>query len=71
MAEELPDLMTAVQVSVATGISVSTLHHYAARRGMGQMAWGPPHVQLGPRCRRWSRSDVVAWLDTCRVGDVR
>lgn len=71
MGECLPELMTAPQVSEATGIPVSTLHEYALRRGLGLPTSGPPHVQLGPRRRRWLRSDVVAWIEACRVGDFR
>ncbi|MBN7424564.1 DNA-binding protein [Mycobacteroides abscessus subsp. massiliense] len=51
--------------------SVSTLHEYAQRRELGLPSYGPPHVQLGPRRRRWLRRDVLAWIEACRVSGQR
>jgi predicted DNA-binding transcriptional regulator AlpA len=60
-------LLTARQVSELTTLAVSTLHDYAARREAGLPSQGPPHVRLSPRCRRWARGDVLAWIEACRV----
>jgi predicted DNA-binding transcriptional regulator AlpA len=64
------DLLTADQVAAITGIAASSLHLYAARReaGLSPVA-GPPHVRLGPRKRRWLRTDVLAWIESCRITD--
>jgi predicted DNA-binding transcriptional regulator AlpA len=61
------DLLNASQVSVLTGIPVSTLHEYAVRVEAGLPALGPVHVRIGPRRRRWLRRDVAAWTQERRV----
>jgi predicted DNA-binding transcriptional regulator AlpA len=61
------DLLNASQVSVLTGIPVSTLHEYAMRVEAGLPALGPVHVRLGPRRRRWLHRDVTAWIQERRV----
>lgn len=66
-----PELLSASQVSALTGVPVSTLHAYAQRREVGMSPDGPPHVKLGPRRRRWLRTDVLAWINSCRVGPTR
>ncbi|AMU64500.1 helix-turn-helix transcriptional regulator [Mycobacteroides abscessus] len=63
--------LTAQEVSVMVPYSVSTLHEYAQRRELGLPSYGPPHVQLGPRRRRWLRRDVLAWIEACRVSGQR
>jgi predicted DNA-binding transcriptional regulator AlpA len=61
------NLLNASQVSVLTGIPVSTLHEYAVRVEAGLPALGPVHVRLGPRRRRWLHRDVTAWIQERRV----
>ena len=63
----IPDLMTAAEVCAITGLAISTLHDYAVRREAGLPPQGPPHVRLGPRRRRWMRSDVIDWLQASRI----
>lgn len=65
------EFLTAHQVSVLVPYSVSTLHEYAQRRELGLPSYGPQHVQLGPRRRRWLRRDVLAWIEACRVSGQR
>lgn len=65
------EFLTAQQVSVLVPYSISTLHEYAQRRELGLPSYGPPHVQLGPRRRRWLRRDVVAWIEGCHVSGQR
>ncbi|ORB34316.1 helix-turn-helix domain-containing protein [Mycobacterium paraseoulense] len=55
MDEEL----TAGEVSRMTGIPVSTLHDWAAKRERGIESPGPHHCKLSSRHRRWMRADVV------------
>src|SRR5699024_4331656 len=66
VADSHPELLSAWEVSALTGVPVSTLHAYAQRRELGMPPDGPPHVKLGPRRRRWLRTDVLAWIDSCR-----
>lgn len=66
-ASSVPDLMTAAEVCAVTGLAISTLHEYAVRREAGLPPQGPPHVRLGPRRRRWIRSDVINWLLASRI----
>lgn len=68
MESDRCDLLTAGQASLLTGIPASTLHDYAVRLEAGGPQQGPPHVALGPRRRRWVRSDVLEWLEARRVG---
>lgn len=67
-ADNHPRLLFACEVSALTGIPVSTLHAYAQQRELGMPPEGPPHLKLGPRRRRWLRRDVLAWIESCRVG---
>ncbi|MGI6797938.1 helix-turn-helix transcriptional regulator [Gordonia sihwensis] len=62
------DMLTAQAVSEMTGVPVSTLHSWAAKRAEGNHeAPGPRHIMLSPRHRRWYRRDVEAWIETSRV----
>ena len=45
-----------------TGIPVSTLHDWAAKRERGVQSRGPHHRKLSSRHRRWMRADAVKWL---------
>lgn len=65
---DAPELLTAREAAELCGIAPSTLHEYAVRLETGGPQQGPPHVALGPRRRRWVRSDVISWLGTRRVG---
>ena len=51
-----PDLMTAPEVAALLRVSLSFL---AKERTAGR---GPDPVQVGPRCYRWHRSEVLSWL---------
>lgn len=61
------DLLTAGDVQSLTGVPVSTLHDWAAKREHGMVAPGPRHLRLSDRHRRWTRGDVLDWLDSVRV----
>jgi predicted DNA-binding transcriptional regulator AlpA len=61
------DMLTASQVRDLTGVPVSTLHDWAAKRERGIQAPGPRHVRLSGRHRRWTRGDVDHWLESARI----
>jgi len=61
------EMLTAIQVREITGVPVSTLHDWAAKRERGIDAPGPHHVRLSGRHRRWTRRDVNDWLESARV----
>ena len=61
------EMMTAEQVHDLTGVPVSTLHDWAAKRERGIHAPGPHHVRLSNRHRRWTRSDVEDWIESARI----
>lgn len=61
------DMLTANEVRDLTGIPVSTLHDWAAKRERGINAPGPHHLRLSDRHRRWTRIDVLEWLESTRV----
>ncbi len=61
------EMLTASQVRELTGVPVSTLHDWAAKREHGIQAPGPHHVRLSVRHRRWTRGDVDDWLDSARI----
>ncbi|WP_155976920.1 AlpA family transcriptional regulator [Nocardia sp. 348MFTsu5.1] len=61
------DMLTANEVRDLTGIPVSTLHDWAAKRERGINAPGPHHLRLSDRHRRWTRDDVLEWLESTRV----
>ena len=66
--DEEQELLNARQTADLTTLSTQTLHAYAAAREAGLSTEGPPHVRLGKGSRRWLRKDVLAWLESCRVG---
>jgi predicted DNA-binding transcriptional regulator AlpA len=61
------EMLTADQVHDLTGVPVSTLHDWAAKRERGIHAPGPHHIRLGNRHRRWTRSDVEDWIESARI----
>jgi len=61
------EMLTADQVRDLTGVPVSTLHDWAAKRERGIAAPGPHHIRLSDRHRRWARSDVDDWIQSARV----
>jgi predicted DNA-binding transcriptional regulator AlpA len=50
-----------------TGVPVSTLHDWAAKRERGIDAPGPHHLRLSNRHRRWIRRDVDQWIESARI----
>ena len=52
----MTDLLNTVQAAVEFGLSKSTLEHWRTVRK------GPPFVRVGPRCIRYRRADLDAWL---------
>jgi predicted DNA-binding transcriptional regulator AlpA len=65
--EDRRKMLTASQVRELTGVPVSTLHDWAAKREHGIHAPGPHHVRLSSRHRRWTRGDVDDWLESARI----
>ncbi len=65
--EDGPVMLTAHEVRVMTGVPVSTLHDWAAKRERGIAAPGPHHLRLSDRHRRWLLGDVKEWLESRRV----
>jgi len=61
------EMLTADQVHELTGVPISTLHDWAAKRERGIHAPGPHHIRLSNRHRRWTRSDVEDWIDSARI----
>ena len=61
------EMLTANEVRDLTGVPVSTLHDWAAKRERGMDAPGPRHVRLSDRHRRWWSGDVDEWLESARV----
>jgi predicted DNA-binding transcriptional regulator AlpA len=62
----IDDVLTAGEVSRMTGVPVSTLHDWAAKRERGAQSPGPHHCKLSSRHRRWMRADVLEWLAAAR-----
>ncbi len=62
-----PAMLTAQDVHAMTGVPVSTLHDWAAKRERGIDAPGPHHLRLSERHRRWLLADVKLWLESTRV----
>jgi predicted DNA-binding transcriptional regulator AlpA len=60
-------MLTASQVCELTGVPVSTLHDWAAKRERGINAPGPHHVRLSSRHRRWTKDDVEQWIQSARM----
>ena len=61
------EMLTASQVCELTGVPVSTLHDWAAKRERGIDAPGPHHIRLSGRHRRWTKADVEEWIQSARV----
>jgi predicted DNA-binding transcriptional regulator AlpA len=61
------EMLTADEVHDLTGVPVSTLHDWAAKRERGIHAPGPHHIRLSERHRRWTRSDVDEWIQSARI----
>jgi predicted DNA-binding transcriptional regulator AlpA len=61
------EMLTAEQVHDMTGVPVTTLHDWAAKRERGIHARGPHHVRLSNRHRRWARKDVDQWIESARI----
>jgi predicted DNA-binding transcriptional regulator AlpA len=61
------EMLTADQVHDVTGVPVSTLHDWAAKRERGIHAPGPHHIRLSNRHRRWTRRDVEDWIESARI----
>ena len=56
------EMLTAEEVHDITGVPVSTLHDWAAKRERGMPAPGPHHIRLSNRHRRWaSRLGLENW----------
>jgi predicted DNA-binding transcriptional regulator AlpA len=66
MTIAMNEVLTAGEVSQMTGIPVSTLHDWAAKRERGAESPGPRHCRLSSRHRRWMRADVAEWLAASR-----
>jgi predicted DNA-binding transcriptional regulator AlpA len=67
LTNEEREMLTAQQVRELTGVPVSTLRDWAAKRERGIDATGPHHLRLSGRHRRWARKDVETWLASTRV----
>src|SRR5262245_49148302 len=70
MSKSLPaggEKLTAEEVHDITGVPVSTLHDWAAKRERGMRAPGPHHIRLSNRHRRWARRDVDEWIELARI----
>jgi len=61
------EMLTAEEVHEMTGVPISTLHDWAAKRERGISAPGPHHVRLSNRHRRWTRQDVDSWIESARI----
>lgn len=61
------EMLTAEEVHDVTGVPVSTLHDWAAKRERGMQAPGPHHIRLSNRHRRWARKDVDQWIESARI----
>jgi predicted DNA-binding transcriptional regulator AlpA len=61
------EMLTAEDVHDITGVPVSTLHDWAAKRERGMPAPGPHHIRLSNRHRRWARNDVDQWIESARI----
>ena len=61
------EMLTAEEVHDLTGVPVSTLHDWAAKRESGIQAPGPHHIRLSDRHRRWTRVDVDEWTQSGRI----
>jgi len=53
----MSELLTTLQTSKLLSVSPSTLEHW---RGLRK---GPPWILISPRCIRYRRNDLDAWLN--------
>jgi excisionase family DNA binding protein len=58
-------LLTAAEVAKLTGFAEGTIRHFVSQRRI-------PFIRISPRCVRFRRSDIEAWLEGLLVlsGDV-
>ncbi len=54
--EEVPHMLTYRQAATFLGVPVGTLYAWVHTRTI-------PHVRLGPRLVRFSRANLLAWVD--------
>lgn len=62
---ELDVLIDERGVALLAGVSPETVRAWRQRGG------GPPWTKTGPRAIRYSRADVVAWLERRKLGVAR
>jgi len=60
-------MLTAHELRAVTGVPVSTLQDWAARRERGIVAPGPHHRRLSDRHRRWLLDAGKEWRESTRV----
>ena len=58
--EEASQMLTYRQAATFLGVPVGTLYAWVHTRAI-------PHVRLGPRLVRFSRSNLLAWVDARAV----
>jgi predicted DNA-binding transcriptional regulator AlpA len=63
------EMLTAEQVHDMTGVPISTLHDWAAKRERGIDAPGPRDLRRSNRHRRWTRRDVQQWIESARSSE--
>ena len=61
----VPEFLCAEETAAVLAISPSTLNRWAARREAGEDV-GPPFHALGGKVRRWSTTELTAWLSEQR-----
>src|SRR5258707_12830477 len=66
-ADDGREMLTAQQVREITGVPVSTLHDWAAKRERGIDAPGPHHLRLSGRHRRRAVKELLALVGSARV----
>jgi len=59
------EMLTAEQVHDITGVPVSTLHDWAAKRSAELTPQARVTFRLSNRHRRWTRRDVEQWIRIC------
>lgn len=60
-AHSFPEIMTPAQAAQFLGVSEDYLRDHRKARS------GPPYAQPASRVIRYSRSDLIAWLNRSRV----
>ena len=58
------DVLTIDQVAELLGVSSRTVRNWMDAAGMSF----PRPISIGPRLKRWRRSEVQAWLETRMAG---